>query len=167
MIISFTDSSRTSRASRIACWCNFWRRSCASNQLQYKTFFAFNFGDWDTCQIVMKSFGYGTLSGRQIMSMLEGNYYLLQGYQLWRFCKSDGACDLFNLLQHTKDSAGNIDCDEHMKHQVSVRIQDSCLLECDAVLLGYWSLELKIIAPSSTRVKESKTLVIKGTMVLW
>jgi hypothetical protein len=34
------------------------------------------------CQIVMRSFGYGTLSGRQITSVLQGIYYLLQGYQL-------------------------------------------------------------------------------------
>jgi len=73
---------------------------------------------------------------------------------------------IFSTCCNTQKNAGNINRDEHMKHQVSVRIQDSCLLECDAVLLGYWSLELKIIAPSTSRVKESKTLGIKGTIVL-
>jgi len=63
-------------------------------------------------------------------------------------------------------STQNIDCGGHMKHRVSVRVYDSCLVECDAVLQGYWSLELRIIALSSSRVNESKTLVIKGTMVL-
>lgn len=67
--------------------------------------------------------------------MLQGNYYFLQGYQLWRFCKSEDAYDLFSLLQNTKDSAGNVDCNKHMKHEVSGRLQDSCLLGGDAGLL--------------------------------
>jgi hypothetical protein len=35
---------------------------------------------------------------------------------------ADSVKDLFNFLQHTKDTAGIIDCDGHMKHQVSVWI---------------------------------------------